>query len=242
MRNYNKELNDTNDHKYSYNFDFDVMHPFMIKSFVPFFIEGNALELGSSKGEFTKRLLKYFDTVTCVEASNSAAKIAKNTLQNSVEVIVSTLEKAILAKKFDNIILTHVLEHLDEPVTVLKKIKREWLSDKGRLFITCPNANAASRQIAVRMGIVNHNTAITASEAAHGHRVTYTTETLCRDVKLGELEIIHTSGIFFKSLANFQWDKLLNIDGIISKDYLEACYKLGLNYPNLCSSIFLVCK
>ena len=26
-RNYNAELKDTADHKYAYNFDFDVMHP-----------------------------------------------------------------------------------------------------------------------------------------------------------------------------------------------------------------------
>ena len=34
-RDYNKEIVD-NDRKYGYNFDFDVMHPFMLKSFEPF--------------------------------------------------------------------------------------------------------------------------------------------------------------------------------------------------------------
>ena len=42
-RNYNEELKDTSDHKYAYNFDFDVMHPFMLKSFIPFFEKGNLL-------------------------------------------------------------------------------------------------------------------------------------------------------------------------------------------------------
>jgi hypothetical protein len=49
------------------------------------------------------------------------------------------------------------------------------------------------------------------------------------------------SGIFFKALANFQWDKLLKT-AIISKEYLEGCYKLGQQYPDLCSSIFLMCE
>ena len=31
------------DHKYSYNFDFDVMHHYMLRSFIPFFKEGNFL-------------------------------------------------------------------------------------------------------------------------------------------------------------------------------------------------------
>jgi hypothetical protein len=49
------------------------------------------------------------------------------------------------------------------------------------------------------------------------------------------------SGIFFKALANFQWDRLLNTD-IISDEYLDGCYKLGQQYPDLCSSIFLMCE
>ena len=76
-RDYNKELKDTSDHKYAYNFDFDVMHPFMLKSFIPFFKDGNFLELGSFKGDFTKRFLPYFNDITCVEASDEAIEIAK---------------------------------------------------------------------------------------------------------------------------------------------------------------------
>jgi ribosomal protein S18 acetylase RimI-like enzyme len=53
-RDYNKEFKDTSDHKYAYNFDFDVMHHYMIESFKPHFVKGNCLELGSFKGDFTK--------------------------------------------------------------------------------------------------------------------------------------------------------------------------------------------
>ena len=48
------EIRDTRDHKYAYGFDFDVMHPYMIKSFEPFFRPGTLLELGSFKGDFTQ--------------------------------------------------------------------------------------------------------------------------------------------------------------------------------------------
>jgi 2-polyprenyl-3-methyl-5-hydroxy-6-metoxy-1,4-benzoquinol methylase len=150
-------------------------------------------------------------------------------------------EDAVLPKKYDNIILTHVLEHIDNPVGLLKRIKEEWLSEDGKLFLVCPNANAPSRQIAVKMGLITHNSAITSAEAEHGHRITYTLDTLERDAKEGGLNVIYRSGIFFKALANFQWDKLLNTD-IISKEYLDGCYQLGQQYPDLCSSIMLICK
>ena len=42
----------------------------------------------------------------------------------------------------------------------------------------CPNANAPSRQIAVKMGLIGTNTEVTDAERAHGHRVTYTFDSL----------------------------------------------------------------
>ena len=239
-RDYNDELKDTSTHKYAYNFDFDIMHNYMIDSFKHHFVEGNCLELGSFKGDFTKKLTPYFEDITCVEASNEAIDIAKKEL-NTLKYYNSLFEDVVLPTKYDNIILTHVLEHIDEPVELLRKIKNEWLSEKGKLFIVCPNANAPSRQIAVKMGLISHNSAITDSEKEHGHRITYTLDTLERDAKLGDLNVIHRSGIFFKALANFQWDKLLNTD-IISKEYLDGCFELGQQYPDLCSSIMLICK
>lgn len=240
-RDYNKEFKDNEQRKYHYNFDFDVMHPFMLKTFIPFFREGNVLELGSFKGDFTKRLISYFQNITCVEASDEAINIAKQEFGNRVKFVNDLFETATLHEKYDNIIITHVLEHLDNPVQVLKKINNDWLSDTGRLFIVCPNANAPSRQIAVKMGLISHNSAITPAEKEHGHRITYSLDTLERDAVAAGLNVKYRTGIFFKALANFQWDRLLETD-IISKEYLEGCYKLGHLYPDLCSSIFLLCE
>ncbi len=240
-RDYNQETKDACNHKYAYNFDFEVMHPFMLRSFEPFFREGNLLELGSFRGEFTKRLIPYFDDITCVEASNEAVVSARRELNNKVKIINSPFESVNLPDRYDNIILTHVLEHLDDPVGTLKRINREWLSEAGRLFLVCPNAHAPSRQIAVRMGLISHNVAVTEAEVEHGHRITYTLDTLERDARAGGLRVVYRSGIFFKALANYQWDRLLATD-IISKEYLDGCYDLGQVYPDLCSSIFLLCE
>ena len=240
-RDYNAELRDTADHQYAYSFDFDVMHTYMIRSFEPFFRTGSLLELGSFKGNFTRRFLEHFDDVTCVEASGEAIAEAKHKLGDRATYIHSLFETAALPQRYDNIVLTHVLEHLDDPVRVLRRVNDEWLADGGRFFLVCPNANAPSRQIAVKMGLIAHNSAVTPAEAQHGHRCTYSLDTLERDATAAGLKVVHRSGIFFKALANFQWDRLLQTD-IISKEYLEGCYQLGQHYPDLCSSIFLLCE
>jgi 2-polyprenyl-3-methyl-5-hydroxy-6-metoxy-1,4-benzoquinol methylase len=240
-RNYNIEGRDSNGHRYAYEFDFDVMHPYMLKSFEPFFTAGSLLELGSFKGDFTRRFLPAFDDITCVEASDVAIEAAKKSLGDKVKFVNSVFETATLPKRYDNVVLTHVLEHLDDPVLVLRRVNEEWLTAKGRCFLACPNATAPSRQIAVMMGLISHNTAVTPAEAEHGHRRTYTLDTLERDAVAAGLKVIHRSGIFFKALANFQWDRLLLTD-IVSKEYLDGCYKLGQQYPHLCASILLICE
>lgn len=240
-RDYDRETHDARGHQYAYSFDFDVMHPFMFRAFEPFFQAGSLLELGSYRGNFTRRLLARFADVTCVEASPEAVATSRAEFGERVKCVQGTLETVSLDRTFDNVVLTHVLEHLDDPVAVLARINREWLSETGRLFLVCPNANAASRQIAVRMGIISHNAAVTPAEKDHGHRVTYSLDTLERDARAGGLRVVHRSGIFFKALANFQWDRLLATD-IVSPEYLEGCYQLGHAYPDLCSSVFLVCE
>lgn len=240
-RDYDREIRDTADHRYAYGFDFDVMHPFMLRSFEPFLRPGSMLELGSFKGDFTRRLLERCSDLTCVEASGEALAVARLRFGQRVQFVHGTFETVALPRRYDNIVLTHVLEHLDDPVGVLRRINEEWLAEEGRLFLVCPNAQAASRQIAVKMGLISHNSAVTPAEEAHGHRCTYSLDTLERDAIAGGLRVVHRSGIFFKALANFQWDRLLQTE-IISPAYLEGCYQLGQHYPELCSSIFLLCE
>jgi 2-polyprenyl-3-methyl-5-hydroxy-6-metoxy-1,4-benzoquinol methylase len=240
-RDYNRELQDAAGSRYAYGFDVDVIHPLMIRSFAPFWRQGSLLELGSSKGDLTRRLMPYFDDVTCVEASDTAIAEAQRRLDTKVSFFNGVFERVTLPRRYDNVVMTHVLEHLDDPVFVLRRINEEWLAGGGRVFLVCPNANAASRQIAVKMGLITHNAAVTPAEASHGHRCTYALDTLERDAVAAGLKVLHRSGIFFKALANFQWDRLLQTD-IISKEYLEGCYQLGQIYPDLCSSVFLVCE
>lgn len=239
MRNYNTEYQDTEDRKYAYDFDY-ILRDYMVRSFKPFFsAKGKALEMGCYKGEFTNILTQHFKNVSVIEGSSELIDFAKKRVGKKVKFIHSTFESCKPKEKYDAIFLMHTLEHLDDPILVLNKIN-SWLSDEGKLFLVVPNANAPSRQIAVKMGLISHNSAVTEGEKAHGHRCTYTFDTLEKDARAAGLNIIHRGGIFFKALANFQFDKLLKTD-IISKEYLDGCYELGMQYPDLCSSIYLIC-
>jgi 2-polyprenyl-3-methyl-5-hydroxy-6-metoxy-1,4-benzoquinol methylase len=238
MRDYNAEYKD-NTRKYAYNFDY-ILRDYMMQSFSPFLVPGKALELGCYMGEFTKLILNRFSDVTVIEGSDELIEASKQRVGSGVTFIHSTFESVELKGKYDSIFLMHTLEHLDDPVLVLNKTNH-WLSEKGRFFLVVPNANAPSRQIAVKMGLVPYNSAVIESERLHGHRKTYSLDTLEHEALAGGLKVVHRGGIFFKPLAGSQFDDALEAN-IISKEYLEGCYKLGMIYPDLCASIFLVCE
>ncbi|MEY2562653.1 MAG: hypothetical protein QOH88_846 [Verrucomicrobiota bacterium] len=237
-RDYNLEYKD-NTRKYAYNFDY-MLRDYMMQSFQPFLVKGKALELGCYQGEFTKTIRKHFSDVTVVEASDELIDYCKPRLEPDVAFIHSTFEEVKLEPVYDSVFLMHTLEHLDEPVLVLNRIN-SWLSEQGRLFLVVPNANAPSRQIAVKMGLIPFNSAVLESEALHGHRKTYSLDTLEHEAVSGGLKVIYRGGVFFKPLAGSQFDDALAAN-VISKEYLEGCYKLGMVYPDLCSSIFVVCE
>lgn len=239
IRDYNLESRDTQDHQYHYNFD-TVLRHFMMRSFKPFMLGGKALELGCFKGEVTELLLQNYSDLSVIEASDELIQFAQARVGASARFIHSRFETYECQERYDALFLIHTLEHLDDPVAVLKKADT-WLSEQGLFFIAVPNANALSRQIAVKMGLISHNSAVTEAEQQHGHRCTYALDTLERDARLAGLEVIHRGGIFLKPFANFQFDRLMET-GTISEGYLEACYQLGMQYPDLSASIFLVCR
>lgn len=238
-RNLNAEFRDNEHRSYAYDFDYR-MHAFMMRRFEPYLPSGRAVELGCYRGDFTQRLSDRYVNLTVVEGADELIAIARGRVPESVRFIHSRFEEFEPEAPFDAAFLLHTLEHLDDPVAVLGRI-RSWLRPTGRLFIAVPNAHAASRQIAVGMGLIPYASAVTEGEALHGHRRTYSLDVLKNDVRQAGLRIEDAGGILFKPLANFQLDRCL-AEGIIDDVFLEGCYDLGKAYPDLCSSIFAVCS
>ncbi|CAO4172683.1 hypothetical protein CFFPNG_02025 [Methylorubrum aminovorans] len=79
-RDFDRETQDVEGHRYAYDFDLNVMHKYMMRAFEPFFRPGRLLELGSFRGDFTRRLMPFFDDITCVEASGEAIAASRERL------------------------------------------------------------------------------------------------------------------------------------------------------------------
>jgi len=195
------------------------------------FVGNSCLELGPASGFMTERLVKDFSKIVIVEGSKYL--LDQITEYPNVLKVNSLFEDYNTKDKFDTIIMSHVLEHIYDPVFVLSKIKK-WLNKGGNLLISVPNANSYHRLIAVEMGILKNPYELNERDHALGHYRVYDLDLLSKDVLQAGFNIRTKGGIFFKPLSNSQIEKYLD------KSVVEGFYNIGKKFPNNCAEIFIV--
>ena len=195
---------------------------------------GSVLELGPAEGVMTDRIVKDFENVTVIESSKKFSNMLKKKYKH-IEVYNSLFENFKSYKQYDNIILGHVLEHVKNPIGILKKIKKN-LTKNGILFCAVPNARSLHRQAATILGMLDNEFELNISDKHHGHRRVYTPETLRSDFINSGYNISFFGGYWIKSLSNKQIEKTHSLKMI------KAFMKLGERYPDIAAEIYVVAK
>lgn len=211
----------------------------MVEAFCPYFRGNAALELGVADGEMTQYLVSHFPDYTIVDGSK---KHLEQTLEKlsiigieNIEATCSLFEDYKTHRKFDAIIMAHILEHLEDPVAVLKRAKY-WLKDGGRFFIVVPNANSLHRHIGVKLGMLERPDSLNEQDRIVGHRRVYFPDQFKEDVRLAGLTIIKFGGLMVKPISNRQ------IEAQWSKELIEAFFALSGDFPDLCSEMYIVAE
>ncbi len=98
------------------------------------------LEVGCGSGSFLSLIKKHVKRAVGVELNEPLADYARKHLK--IRVHTEPVESAPLGQKFDAIFMFHVIEHLDDPLSVLKKLGKH-LKKNGFIWIECPNTDEA---------------------------------------------------------------------------------------------------
>ena len=159
------------------------------------------LELGYGEGNFTKELVRNDYHLTLVEGSLSLIEKAKKKYGGAVQCRHSLFEKYQPDKPFDRIVATHVLEHVKDPVLLLKRMK-SWLTHDGKIIIIVPNKESIHRRLAVMMGMQPALDTLSPRDKFVGHQRVYSLGTLGRDIRRAGLRIVDSTGFFLKVLPN----------------------------------------
>ena len=193
----------------------------------------NGLELGSAEGQMTQFLIQDFEKLTIVEGSSELLSQIPD-WDNLIKVN-ALFEEFLPQQLFDSIIMEHVLEHVDDPLALLARVKT-WLAPNGKLFLGVPNGNSIHRLVAVKMGMLDHQCQLNARDYALGHRRVYTPQALKSSVEQSGLKVIEIGGVFFKPLSNGQ------IQETWSEEMIQGFYELGKDFPELAAEIYAVCQ
>jgi 2-polyprenyl-3-methyl-5-hydroxy-6-metoxy-1,4-benzoquinol methylase len=190
------------------------------------------LELGPAEGVMTEKLAAAFPSLTLVDGAEQFCADLRVRFP-AATVICSIFEELAPDHPFDTIVLGHVLEHVEDPRLILRRV-RGWLAPGGVACAAVPNARSLHRQAAVLMGLLASEHSLNETDRHHGHRRVYDPDALRADVGAAGLTIRHFGGYWIKPLSNAQ------IDATWTPEMLDAFMQLGERYPDIAGEIYVI--
>ena len=181
------------------------------------------LDVGCADGFMVRALAPYFTHITAIDGSEELIARAKELHLSNVEFLWTLFEEYKPTQKFDTVILSDILEHVDNAVELLR-LAKEWICEDGVVVALCPNAYSIHRQIGVLSGMLTDVHDLNPTDISVGHRRVYDIQTLTTDIETAGLHVRTWGGMYLKPLSNGQMDALP--DSVV-----DAFYAIGKNLP-----------
>lgn len=193
---------------------------------------GRLLEMGPAEGVMTELMAAERPGLHLLEGSEVYCRGLRERFP-SATVHHAMFEDFSPDAPFDAIVLGHVLEHVTDPVAVLKLV-RGWLAPGGQVFAAVPNARSLHRQAAVIMGLLPQEDAMSELDHRHGHQRVFNPESFRACFTQAGLAIDVFGGYWMKPVSNAQ------IDRDWTPAMLDAFMRLGERYPDTAAEIYVV--
>ena len=228
-------MSNLNDQARFYSDDFLGFDLRLIRSafdrYSEFFKGDFCLEVGCSVGHMTKYLKDAFPHVTALDGSSEALDQMRD--WPNVVKVHSMIEDYLPKEKYSTIVANHFLEHVSDPVAVLKMM-RGMLVAGGVLIVGVPNAKSWHRLAAVKIGLLDSEYQLNGRDEILGHYRVYDRASLHEQVQLAGLSIKAEGGLLMKFLPNS-----MMID--LSEEVILAYERLSYDYGDNGAEIFVVC-
>lgn len=195
---------------------------------------GDVLEMGPAEGIMTPLLLEISDSLTLLEGAKHFCDSLRRRYPNAL-VEHSLFESYKPTRRFDRIVLGHVLEHVEHPDTIIR-VASQWLAPGGLILAAVPNSRSIHRQAAVLMGLLSREDQLNETDIHHGHRRVFNPESFRRVFLDAGLSIRHSGGYWLKPISNAQ------IEQTWTPEMLQAFMQLGERYPDVAAEIYIVAE
>lgn len=192
------------------------------------------LELGPAEGWGTKILSGGDWSLDAVDGSKNVCDKLKEEFPK-VKVFHALFEDFSPSSRYDTIFASHVLEHVDEPLGLLFKMKRWLKSPLSRVIISTPNSESLHRQIGVRKSFLKSTKELHLGDLQVGHKRVFDLPELTQMVEDAGFTLVERSGFFLKPLSASQLSALADDD-------LDALFEGGRFFPELAADTFIVAE
>lgn len=197
----------------------------------------NILDLGIGDGLMLKELVAFNrgagSRLTCIEGSSALVEQFSYLNSESTSITHSLFEDYETDERFDAIVASHILEHVEDPVEVLRHLGTFMQRDAVIIGIV-PNSESIHRRLAVSMGIQPHLDSLSPRDHLVGHQRVYSLASLSEDLISAGFHLTAHRGFFLKVLSNGQ---MLDYDNAL----LGALLKVSDDLPTeLCANIGFV--
>lgn len=158
------------------------------------------LEMGFGTGLISGELLRNEVPIEIVEGSPVLAAQARSRHEGLI-VHEGLFESFEAPHPYGAVLALHVLEHVDEPVELLRWM-RGWLADDGALVAVVPNAESFHRRIAVEMGLHDNLDDLGDADRLVGHQRVYDLAGLTADLDEAGYDVEVDFGYLLKTVPN----------------------------------------
>lgn len=107
--------------------------------------QGSVLDFGCGSGLFLHEMKQLGFDITGIEFNEATAEVARR-LVGKTKIITHNWETALAGRKFDVVTIWHVLEHIGQPIRLLKSC-RTFLKPTGLLVVEVPNWHSIVRRL-----------------------------------------------------------------------------------------------
>jgi trans-aconitate methyltransferase len=221
-----------------YDFDNHIILNWYPKRIEKYAGDANSLlELGLGHGITTDFFSKRFERYLVLDASPAVIERFREEFPDcTADINEIYFEKFSSDERFDIIVAGFVLEHVDDPMEILCHFK-QFLSEKGRMFVTVPNAEVLNRRLGHLAGMLPDIEALSEHDHLCGHKRYYTVDSLSGQVHEAGYDIVRMEGIYLKPITTQQ---MLTLD--FDPGIIEALCLVGIDYPELSCALFAELK
>lgn len=196
------------------------------------------LEAGCSTGIITEEILKYAKKIDVLDGSSYYINTIEQKFGERInKTFVSNFENFETPPLYNCIVFAHVIHHIESPLELLIKMKN-WLTERGTIYISVPNITSFHRELGVKMNISTSVDDPSERNIFFKQPGRFDKVSLIDLVNRAGFKVVDCYNYFFKPFPHDIMQSLI-VNNKINSSHLDGLFLMGKKYEDLACHTYL---